>query len=66
MTVDLDESRATVSKRLDFIETEIKKIDSQIADKQGAQGILAEEIQNAQKQMQADAAAAAKAVIADA
>jgi chaperonin cofactor prefoldin len=30
MSVDLDESRENVGKRLEFIETEIKKIDSAI------------------------------------
>jgi prefoldin beta subunit len=32
MSVDLDESRENVSKRLEFIETEIKKIDSAIGE----------------------------------
>lgn len=66
MNVDGEESKAMVTKKIDLIETEIKKIDNQIAAKQGSQATLGEEIQKLQAEMQAEAAAAAQAVIADA
>ena len=37
MTVELEESKSNVKKRLEFIEAEIKKLDSLIAVKQGEQ-----------------------------
>lgn len=44
MRVSLEESKENVEKRLQFIENEIKKIDNQIAEKQGNQTTLAEEV----------------------
>jgi hypothetical protein len=44
MKVDLNESRENVDKRLQFIEGEITKLDNQIAEKQGAQTTLGEEV----------------------
>lgn len=44
MKVDLDESKENVNKRLQFIENELTKIDNQIADKQGLQTTLGEEV----------------------
>ena len=66
MTVDLEESKENVGKRLEFIEAEIKKIDSAIAAKQGEQATLGDEIAAAQQQMQAEAAKAAQEVVAGA
>lgn len=60
MSVELEESKGNVSKRLQFIETEIKKIDSAIANKQGEQANLGDEIATAQQNMQAATAAAVK------
>ena len=37
MVVDIDDAKENVSKRIDFIEGEIKKIDGQIAAKQAQQ-----------------------------
>mmetsp|Transcript_23208 Transcript_23208/g.38705 ORF Transcript_23208/g.38705 Transcript_23208/m.38705 type:complete len:129 (+) Transcript_23208:77-463(+) len=62
MTVELEESKGNVAKRLEFIETEIKKIDSAIAEKQGEQATLGDEIAAAQKAMQAEAASAAQQI----
>lgn len=44
MKVDLEESKENVGKRLQFIEGEITKIDQQIAEKQGSQTTLGEEV----------------------
>lgn len=64
MTVELDTSKENVSKRLEFIETELKKIDASIAAKQGEQATLGDEIAQAQRSLAADAAAAAQEVAA--
>mmetsp|Transcript_17326 Transcript_17326/g.18067 ORF Transcript_17326/g.18067 Transcript_17326/m.18067 type:complete len:128 (+) Transcript_17326:19-402(+) len=63
MKVDLEESKENVGKRLQFIEGEITKIDQQIAEKQGSQTTLGEEIAQLQKQMQQQAVLAAREVI---
>lgn len=63
MTVELDESKQNVAKRLEFIETELKKIDGNIAAKQKEASALGEEISQMQQKMQADAAQAARQVI---
>jgi chaperonin cofactor prefoldin len=60
MTVELDESKQNVEKRLQLIESELKKIDSSIAAKQKEQEALGDEIAKLQQQLQADAALAAK------
>lgn len=44
MKVDLEESKGNVAKRLEFIEGEITKIDNQIADKQGEQTVIGEQV----------------------
>lgn len=44
MKVELEESKENVGKRLQFIEGEITKIDQQIAEKQGAQTSIGEEV----------------------
>ena len=62
MTVDLEESKANVAKRLEFIETEIKKLDSAIANKQGDMTTLGDEIAVEQQKMQAAAATAVKEI----
>jgi prefoldin beta subunit len=66
MGVELAESKANVSKRLEFIEAEIKKVDANIAVKQGEAAALGDEIAVAQREMQAEAAKAAQAIAAGA
>ena len=44
MKVELDEAKANVNKRLEFIESEIKKLDNFIADKQSLQTELGDEV----------------------
>lgn len=66
MTVELEESKGNVSKRLEFIEAELKKIDSGIAAKQGEMATLGDTIAKAQQKMQAEAVAAAQAIAAGA
>merc|ERR1719498_1501335 len=53
MKVDLDEAKQNVSKRIEFIEGELVKVDKQIADKQGLQVTVGEEITEMQQKMQA-------------
>jgi prefoldin beta subunit len=62
MSVELEESKANVAKRLEFIETEIKKLDSAIANKQGEMTTIGDEIAAEQQKMQASAAAAVKEI----
>ena len=62
MTVDLDEAKENVAKRVEFIETEISKLDAAIATKQGDQTTLGEEIGKLQTEMQKSAAEAAQAI----
>jgi prefoldin beta subunit len=61
MSVDLMEAKENVSKRIEFIEGEIKKIDGAITAKQAQQTDLGEEIRNMQTDMQKNAAEAATA-----
>jgi prefoldin beta subunit len=61
MKIELADAKENVSKRVEFIEQEIQKIDVQIAAKQAAQTDLGEEIQKLQAEMKKDAAAAAQA-----
>lgn len=44
MKVELDEAKENVRKRMEFIEAEIVKVDNQIADKQGAQTVIGDEV----------------------
>jgi prefoldin beta subunit len=60
MAVELEESKQNVEKRLQFIETEIKKIDNTISAKQKEQQEIGDEVAKLQQQMQAEAAIAAK------
>ena len=62
MTIDLEEAKENVAKRVEFIETEISKLDAAIATKQGDQTTLGEEISKLQTEMQKSAAEAAQAV----
>jgi prefoldin beta subunit len=64
MAVDLEEAKENVAKRVEFIETEIKKLDAAIAVKQGDQATLGEEISKLQSEMQKEAAEAAQAAAA--
>ena len=52
MTIDLNEAKENVAKRIEFIETEISKLDAAIATKQGDQTTLGEEIGKLQSEMQ--------------
>ena len=58
----LEEAKENVAKRVEFIETEISKLDAAIATKQGDQTTLGEEIGKLQTEMQKSAAEAAQAV----
>lgn len=60
MTVDYNESKANVEKRLQLIEGEMKKIDVNIAAKQKDQQAIGDEIAKLQQEMQMEAAKAAK------
>mgnify|MGYP000110727377 CR=1 FL=1 len=64
MKVELEDAKENVTKRVEFIETEIKKIDAQIAAKQASQTDLGEEIQKLQTAMKRDAALAAQGAVA--
>eukprot|EP00602_Paraphysomonas_sp_CaronLab_P007434 CAMPEP_0185018550 /NCGR_PEP_ID=MMETSP1103-20130426/1236_1 /TAXON_ID=36769 /ORGANISM="Paraphysomonas bandaiensis, Strain Caron Lab Isolate" /LENGTH=126 /DNA_ID=CAMNT_0027548393 /DNA_START=18 /DNA_END=398 /DNA_ORIENTATION=+ len=66
MKVSAEESKENVGKRLQFIEAEITKLDNQIAEKQGLQTTVGEEISKLQQEMQKDAAAAVKQIVDDA
>mmetsp|Transcript_95160 Transcript_95160/g.205434 ORF Transcript_95160/g.205434 Transcript_95160/m.205434 type:complete len:131 (-) Transcript_95160:34-426(-) len=66
MKVDLEEAKHNVSKRMEFIESDMKRVDDIIAARQGEQAALGEQIQEMQRKMQADAAAAAREAAAEA
>jgi prefoldin beta subunit len=56
LAVELDDSKQNVNKRLEFIETELKKTDSLIAAKQKELNDLGDEIAEMQQKLQAEAA----------
>lgn len=58
--MELEDSKQNVGKRLEFIETELKKIDSNIASKQQEMNELGDQIAEAQQKLQSEAAVAAK------
>lgn len=62
MTIELDEAKQNVEKRLQFIEAELKKFDTNITTKQKEQTALGDEIAKMQQEMQSNAALAAKQV----
>eukprot|EP01033_Poteriospumella_lacustris_P011587 gene11587-8258_t len=62
LSVELDESKQNVNKRLEFIETELKKTDSLIAAKQKELNDLGDEIAEMQQKLQMEAAQAARQV----
>jgi prefoldin beta subunit len=66
MSVELEESKGNVAKRLEFIETEIKRVDTAIAAKQGELALLGDEIAKEQQKMAASAAQAAREIAAGA
>jgi prefoldin beta subunit len=66
MKVDVEEARHNVTKRMEFIEKDMRRLDDTIAARQGEQSALGEEIQKLQQEMQADAATAAREVVAKA
>ena len=63
--VDFEEAKQNVNKRLEFIEQEIKKVESLIDGKQNELNEKATQIQQIQHKMQADAALAARAIATD-
>lgn len=65
MKVDLGEAISNVSKRLEFIETEITKLDNQIAAKQGEQTKVGDEVKQLQSELQRNAAMAAQQIADD-
>ena len=66
MKVDIEEARHNVSKRMEFIENDMKRLDDLIASRQGEQTSLGEQIRELQLKMQADAANAAREVAMEA
>jgi prefoldin beta subunit len=60
--VDLGEAIGNVAKRLEFIESEITKLDNQIAVKQGEQTKVGDEVKKLQGNLAAQAATAAQQV----
>mmetsp|Transcript_17804 Transcript_17804/g.17882 ORF Transcript_17804/g.17882 Transcript_17804/m.17882 type:complete len:129 (+) Transcript_17804:98-484(+) len=62
MTVDLEESKSNVEKRLEFIEGEIKKIDIQLDIKQSEQKKIGEEVAEIQRKMQENAVKAVQEI----
>ncbi|CAM9893335.1 unnamed protein product, partial [Ectocarpus fasciculatus] len=52
MKVDLEEAKHNVTKRMEFIESDMKRVDDIIAARQSEQAALGEEIQELQRQMQ--------------
>ena len=63
--VEFEEAKDNVSKRLKFIEEEIKKIEVQIDTKQAKLNEYGNEVQKIQQKMQEDAAIAARAIVSD-
>lgn len=62
ITVELEGAVENVAKRLEFIESEIQRLDTAIAHKQGLQTTLGDEIAQAQSRVAADATEAARQV----
>ena len=62
MKVDLGEAVSNVAKRLEFIEGEITKLDNQIAEKQGEQTKVGDEVKELQSALQREAATAAQRI----
>jgi prefoldin beta subunit len=65
VTVDLEGAKENVNKRIEFIESELKKLDDNIAAKQGLQTTLGDEIAAAQTKVASEAADAARKVAAE-
>jgi len=65
MSVELEEAKENVGKRLEFIEGEVQKLDSSIEQKEKELSAMGDEIASLQQKMQAEAAAAARQVAAD-
>jgi hypothetical protein len=63
LTVELQEARDNVQKRLDFIGGEIVKLDDAIAKKQGESAEVGDKISQLQMAMQREAATAAQALV---
>jgi hypothetical protein len=63
VTVELEGAKENVAKRLEFIESEIQRLDAAIAAKQGVQTTLGDEIAAAQSRVAAEAAEEARKVV---
>lgn len=59
---DLEEAQSTVKKRLEFIRTEKKKLETKIKDKETSGATLAAKIQQMQQQLQQTTIAATQAI----
>lgn len=64
MSVELEEAKENVAKRLEFIEGEVQKFDTSIEQKEKESTKLGDEIAALQQQMQAEAATAARQIAA--
>lgn len=65
LPVDFEEAKENVSKRLEFIENEIKKVETLIETKQNELHEKGVSIQQMQQKMQQEAAMAARQIAAD-
>ena len=65
MSVELEEAKENVAKRLEFIEGEVQKLDTSMEQKEKELAKLGDEIAVLQQKMQAEAAVAARQVAAE-
>ena len=65
MSVELEEAKENVAKRLEFIEGEVQKLDTSMEQKEKELAKLGDEIATLQQKMQAEAAVAARQVAAE-
>jgi len=63
VAVELEGAKENVAKRLEFIESEIQRLDAAIESKQAVQKTLGDEIAAAQSKVAADAAEEARKVV---
>ena len=65
MSVELEEAKENVAKRLEFIEGEVQKLDTSMEQKEKELAKLGDEIAALQQKMQAEAAVAARQIAAE-
>ena len=65
MSVELEEAKENVAKRLEFIEGEVQKLDASMEQKEKEAAKLGDEIAALQQKMQAEAATAARQIAAE-